>query len=49
MVVLPLMLDDQKVNAHRVEVKGMGIHLDRSKLTEEDFMEAITNVLNDNK
>ena len=49
MVVMPLMLDDQKENAHRVEVKGMGIHLDRSTLTEEIFMEAITNVLNDAK
>ncbi|XP_072013478.1 UDP-glucuronosyltransferase 2B1-like [Amphiura filiformis] len=49
MVVIPLMLDDQKENANRVATKGMGIHLDRSKLTEGVFMHAITKVLHDTK
>ncbi len=49
MVVIPLMLDDQKENAHRVFVKGMGVHLDRSKLTEETLMEAIKTVRDDTK
>ena len=43
------MLDDQKENAARVEFKGMGIQLDRSKLTEEVFRDALTKVLNDTK
>ncbi|XP_072051751.1 UDP-glucuronosyltransferase 2B1-like [Amphiura filiformis] len=49
MVVIPLMLADQNVNANRVAIKGMGIHLDRSKLTEEVFMDAVTKVLDDSK
>ncbi|XP_072051749.1 UDP-glucuronosyltransferase 2B1-like [Amphiura filiformis] len=49
MVVIPLMMVDQKENANRVANKGMGIHLDRSKLTEEVFMDAVTKVLNDTK
>ncbi|XP_072013472.1 UDP-glucuronosyltransferase 2C1-like [Amphiura filiformis] len=49
MVVIPLMLDDQKENAHRVATKGMGIRLERSKLTEEVLMDAITKVIYDTK
>ena len=49
MVIIPLLLDDQKENAARVAHKGMGIHLDRTQLTEKVFMDAVSSVLNDTR
>lgn len=49
MIVIPLMLDDQKDNAVRVAAKGLGIHLYKEQLTKEIFQESLNDVLYDEK
>ncbi len=46
MVVMPLMLGEQKGNANKVERHGYGVHLEKEKFSPEAFQSKIHQVLN---